>query len=67
MIYDIVRKLPEGAQIVLDSSGDRAVADDPRRHVALLAADLPESDFPDLAAGDMTHKFTLAAQPISSA
>src|SRR5262249_11374582 len=22
---------------------------------------LPESDFPDLAAGDMTHKFTLAA------
>ena len=24
MIYDIVRKLPEGSQIVLDSSGDRA-------------------------------------------
>ena len=25
MFYDIVRKLPEGAQIVLESSGDRAV------------------------------------------
>src|SRR5205085_4181330 len=24
MIYDIVRKLPEGSQIVLDASGDRA-------------------------------------------
>ncbi|MDQ2953665.1 MAG: DNA polymerase III subunit beta, partial [Pseudomonadota bacterium] len=25
MIYEIVRKLPEGAQIVLEASGDRAV------------------------------------------
>ena len=25
MFYDIVRKLPEGAQIVLEGSGDRAV------------------------------------------
>jgi DNA polymerase III subunit beta len=61
MFYEIVRKLPEGSQIVLEASGDRAV-------LAILAGrsrftlqTLPESDFPDLAAGEMTHKFTLAA------
>ena len=46
MIYDIVRKLPEGAQIVLDSSGDRASLDDPRRPLALLAADAARERLP---------------------
>jgi DNA polymerase III subunit beta len=49
MFFDIVRKLPEGAQIVLESSGD------------FTLQTLPESDFPDLAPGEMTHKFTLKA------
>ena len=37
MFYEIVRKLPEGAQVVLEASGDRAVLVDPRRPLALHA------------------------------
>src|SRR4029077_15402537 len=61
MIYDIVRKLPEGAQIVLDSSGDRASLTIRAGKSRFSLQTLPESDFPDLAAGEMTHKFSLAA------
>src|SRR5437870_5135896 len=61
MFYEIVRKLPEGAQIVLEASGDRAVLAVRAGRSRFTLQTLPESDFPDLAAGDMTHKFTLAA------
>src|SRR5580692_4620730 len=59
MFYDIVRKLPEGAQIVLESSGDRAALAIRAGRSRFTLQTLPESDFPDLAPGDMTHKFTL--------
>jgi DNA polymerase III subunit beta len=61
MFFDIVRKLPEGAQIVLESSGDRAALAIRAGRSRFTLQTLPESDFPDLAPGDMTHKFTLKA------
>jgi len=61
MFYDIVRKLPEGAQIVLESSGDRAALAIRAGRSRFTLQTLPESDFPDLAAGDLTHKFTVGA------
>src|SRR5712672_178556 len=61
MFYEIVRKLPEGAQIVLESSGDRAVMSIRAGRSKFTLQTLPESDFPDLAAGDLTHKFTVGA------
>ena len=61
MFYEIVRKLPEGSQIVLEASGDRAVLAIRAGRSRFTLQTLPESDFPDLAAGDMTHKFTLMA------
>ena len=64
MIYDIVRKLPEGAQIVLNSSGDRASLTIRAGKSRFSLQTLPESDFPDLAAGEMTHKFSLAAKDL---
>src|SRR6478609_1169827 len=64
MIYDIVPKLPEGAQIVLDSSGDRASLTIRAGKSRFSLQTLPESDFPDLAAGDMTHKFTLSSKDL---
>ena len=64
MIYDIVRKLPEGSQIVLDSSGDRASLTIRAGRSRFSLQTLPESDFPDLAAGEMTHKFTLPAKDV---
>src|ERR1700685_3787700 len=61
MFFDIVRKLPEGAQIVLDSSGDRAALAIRAGRSRFTLQTLPESDFPDLAPGEMTHKFSLKA------
>src|SRR5215216_6689723 len=52
MIYDIVRKLPEGSQVVLDSSGDRASLTIRAGRSRFSLQTLPESDFPDLAAGE---------------
>ena len=64
MFYDIVRKLPEGAQIVLESSGDRAALAIRAGRSRFTLQTLPESDFPDLAPGDMTHKFPLKASDL---
>jgi DNA polymerase III subunit beta len=61
MFFDIVRKLPEGAQIVLESSTDRAALAIRAGRSRFTLQTLPESDFPDLAPGDMTHKFPLKA------
>ncbi len=61
MFYDIVRKLPDGSQIVLEGDGDRSVLAIRAGRSRFTLQTLPESDFPDLAAGDMTHAFTLAA------
>jgi DNA polymerase-3 subunit beta len=61
MFYEIVRKLPEGSQVVLEATGDRAVLAIRAGRSRFTLQTLPESDFPDLAAGDMTHKFKLAA------
>src|SRR6516162_9313399 len=61
MFYEIVRKLPEGTQIVLEASGDRAILTIRAGRSRFTLQTLPESDFPDLAAGDMTHSFKLAA------
>jgi DNA polymerase-3 subunit beta len=61
MFYEIVRKLPEGAQIVIEASGDRAVLAIHAGRSRFTLQTLPESDFPDLAPGEMTHTFTLQA------
>jgi DNA polymerase III subunit beta len=61
MFYEIVRKLPEGSQIVIEGSGDRAVLSLRAGRSRFTLQTLPESDFPDLAAGEMTHSFKLAA------
>jgi DNA polymerase-3 subunit beta len=61
MIYDIVRKLPEGSQVVLEASGDRAVLAIRAGRSRFTLQTLPESDFPDLNAGEMTHSFKIGA------
>ncbi len=61
MFYEIVRKLPEGAQIALEASGDRAILTIRAGRSRFTLQTLPESDFPDLTAGDLSHKFTIGA------
>jgi DNA polymerase III subunit beta len=61
MFYEIVRKLPEGTQVVLEGTGDRAVLTLRAGRSRFTLQTLPENDFPDLAAGEMTHSFTVGA------
>ncbi|MCW5677566.1 MAG: DNA polymerase III subunit beta [Xanthobacteraceae bacterium] len=61
MIYDIVRKLPEGAQVELQSASDGTQLQVRAGRSKFTLQALPETDFPDLAAGEMTHSFNIAA------
>jgi DNA polymerase III subunit beta len=63
-LYDIVRKLPEGAQIQIDSAADggQVVLRAGRSRFAL--ATLPREDFPAMGAGDMPHHFAIAAKDL---
>ena len=61
MLYDIVRKLPDGAQLELIQTGDKG-------RVSILAArskfalqSLPPEDFPDLSSGEFSNRFSLPA------
>ena len=61
VLHDIVRKLPDGAQVTLDMSGDASqlLLRSGRSRFQLQC--LPESDFPDLTTGELPHRFTLQA------
>ncbi|MFL5160161.1 MAG: DNA polymerase III subunit beta [Microvirga sp.] len=61
MIYDIVRKLSDGAQVSLEMTADTGQMQIRSGRSRFMLQALPESDFPDLAAGDLPHRFTLAA------
>src|SRR5258708_6718012 len=61
VIYDIARKLPEGSQVSLETTGDagQLVVRAGRSRFTLQA--LPASDFPDLTAGEFSHRFAIPA------
>ena len=60
-LYDIVRKLPEGAQVSMEMTGENGqlLLRSGKSRFNLQA--LPESDFPDLSVGELTHRFSLPA------
>ncbi len=65
MLYDIVRKLPEGAQVqaeLLSSEGGRLAVS--AGSVRFELACLPKEDFPQMTAGALPHRFRLAADDL---
>ena len=65
MLYDIVRKLPEGAQVqaeLLASEGGRLAVSS--GSVRFELACLPKEDFPQMAAGALPHRFRLQADDL---
>jgi DNA polymerase-3 subunit beta len=64
VIYEIVRKLPEGAQVGLETTGDagQLLLRSGRSRFYLQA--LPASDFPDLTSGEFAHRFALPASEL---
>jgi DNA polymerase-3 subunit beta len=63
MLYDIVRKLPDGAQLQLDQADSGRVAILAGKSRFALQA-LPADDFPSLASGEFSNTFTLAASDL---
>jgi DNA polymerase-3 subunit beta len=63
-LFDIVRKLPEGAQIQLEMAGSdgRLVLSAGRSRFQLQA--LPKDDFPAMAVAALPHSFTLSAMEL---
>ena len=62
MLYDIVRKLPDGAQVqaeLLAQEGGRLAVSS--GSVRFELACLPKEDFPQMAAGALPHRFRLPA------
>ena len=59
-LYDIVRKLPDGAQVNMDGGGDGQVILSAGRSRFTLAS-LPIDEFPVLSGGDLPHQFTVTA------
>ncbi len=60
--HDIVRKLPDGAQVELSlgpDPGRLALASGPANFTLHI---LPAGDFPDMSAGDMSHAFTVPGE-----
>ncbi|WP_119305975.1 DNA polymerase III subunit beta [Cohaesibacter haloalkalitolerans] len=61
MLYDIVRKLPDGSQVTLETNEEQTalaiVAG--RSHFTLQI--LPVTDFPDITAGEFSNHFTIPA------
>ncbi len=60
-LYDIVRKLPEGAQTSLETTGEQGQLTLRSGRSRFNLQTLPESDFPDVTSGDFSHSFTLSA------
>ena len=64
LLHDIVRKLPEGAKVEVkrEGSSERVLLSSGLSEFALQI--LPAEDFPDLAAGEMSHEFVLPAKKL---
>lgn len=60
MLYDIVRKLPDGAEVMLSKSDSDTMNITSGRAQFHLQT-LPESDFPDMTAGEFSHSFDIQA------
>ncbi|MCW8952406.1 MAG: DNA polymerase III subunit beta [Rhodospirillales bacterium] len=60
-LYEIVRKLPEGAQVELESDGADGQLTLKSGRSRFTLACLPTDDFPVMASGSMPHQFTLSA------
>ncbi len=63
MLYEIVRKLPDGSQVEIASSGSGQITLSTGRSNFKLGC-LPVEDFPKMPEGDLKHSFQIAASDL---
>ena len=61
MLHDIVRKLPEGERIAMETNADGSTMTLAAGRSRFALQMLPEADYPDISAGEFTHAFELTA------
>ena len=59
LLYDIVRKLPDGSEVLLATQPDGGTMTVASGRSKFSLQCLPETDFPDLTAGTFSHTFRL--------
>lgn len=64
LLYDIVRKLPDGAEVHLATNPDGSTMTVASGRSKFSLQCLPEADFPDLTAGSFSHSFSLKASDL---
>jgi len=65
-LYDIVRKLREGAQIELEAAGDKGSLTLRSGRSTFTLACLPPEDYPLMAGGELPHSFSLQASELKT-
>ncbi|MEO9188498.1 MAG: DNA polymerase III subunit beta [Acetobacteraceae bacterium] len=63
-LYDIVRKLPDGAEVELEHPGGEAQLTLRAGRYTTNLVVLPTDDFPQMTAGSLSHRFALSAQQL---
>ncbi len=64
LLYDIVRKLPDGAEVLLALTPEGNAMNVASGRSKFTLQCLPDSDFPDLTAGDFSHTFRLGSSDL---
>ncbi len=64
LLYEIVRKLSDGSEVLLATNPDGATMTVAAGRSKFSLQCLPESDFPDLTAGEFTHSFKIKASEL---
>ena len=66
LLYDIVRKLPDGAEVMLatNTDGNSMAVTSGRSNFRLQC--LPQADFPELTAGSFSHTFRMTSSALKS-
>ncbi len=65
MLYDIVRKLPDGSQVQLELSGDTGRIQLSAGRSRFQLGALPREDFPAMSAGSLPHAFSSSASDLT--
>lgn len=66
LLYDIVRKLPDGAEVMLRSDDDGNAISVVSGRASFRLRCLPQSDFPELSAGSFSHVFGLDSTDVKN-
>ena len=66
MLYDIVRKLPEGAQAEFETNNENAQLILKSGRSRFTLSTLPTAEFPVMTGDDMAHRFSLAGSILRS-